>query len=71
MNILLNAVQAYEDGGLIVLNGGVDKKHVWVSIGDHGCGIPPDLINKYLILFIRQAAWFWYRFRLGNVSKND
>ena len=42
LNLLLNAGQAIEQRGTIVLASGCDEQDVWISISDSGCGIPPE-----------------------------
>ncbi|WP_240125268.1 ATP-binding protein [Thermomonas alba] len=44
LNLLLNASQAIEQRGTIVLASGCDDKEVWISISDTGCGIPPEVM---------------------------
>ncbi len=43
MNLLINAGQAIEDRGTILLATGVDGDEAWVSVADSGCGIPEDV----------------------------
>ena len=43
MNLLVNAAQAIPHRGTITLRSGFDDAHVWVEIGDDGCGIPPEV----------------------------
>lgn len=42
LNLLLNAGQAIEQKGTIVLASGCDDQEAWISITDSGCGIPPE-----------------------------
>ncbi|MBN1351528.1 cache domain-containing protein [candidate division KSB1 bacterium] len=48
MNIILNAVQAMDEVGKLIIRTHHDSKHdmVNVEIEDTGCGIPPDLIDR-------------------------
>jgi two-component system NtrC family sensor kinase len=43
MNLLVNAAQAIPHRGTITLRSGFDDAHVWVEIGDDGCGIPHEV----------------------------
>ncbi|WP_256647088.1 ATP-binding protein [Thermomonas paludicola] len=45
LNLLLNAGQAIEQRGTIVLASGCDEREVWISIADSGCGIPPEAMQ--------------------------
>jgi PAS domain S-box-containing protein len=47
MNLLVNAAQAIETQGEIVLKSGMeDEEHVWISISDTGKGIEPEHLNR-------------------------
>lgn len=47
MNLLINAAQAIETTGEIVIGSGVEEPgQVWISIRDNGQGIPPELLNR-------------------------
>ncbi|MES2016222.1 MAG: ATP-binding protein [Pseudomonadota bacterium] len=46
MNLLVNAAQAIQEHGVITLRTGVDGDMVWVAIGDSGCGIAPEVLNR-------------------------
>jgi len=46
MNLLINAVQAIEDHGLITIRTGHDEKNVWVEVEDTGKGIKPEQLGK-------------------------
>src|SRR5438105_6020328 len=43
MNLLVNAAQAIAGKGTITLRSGFDDSHVWVEVGDDGCGMTPDV----------------------------
>ena len=46
MNLLVNASHAIKDKGTITIRTGMDDGMVWVAIGDSGCGIPPENLNR-------------------------
>ena len=46
MNLLVNAAQAIEERGTIVLRSGVEGSAVWIAVQDDGCGIAPDKLNR-------------------------
>ena len=46
MNLLVNAAQAIEERGTIVLRSGVEGNSVWIAVQDDGCGIAPDKLNR-------------------------
>jgi two-component system NtrC family sensor kinase len=46
MNLLVNAAQAIDERGTIVLRSGVDGDAVWISVQDNGCGIAPDKLTR-------------------------
>ncbi|GAB2883398.1 hypothetical protein GCM10027046_09910 [Uliginosibacterium flavum] len=47
MNLLVNAAQAIENNGEIVLRSGLEgEDQVWISISDSGHGIPPEMLNR-------------------------
>ena len=46
MNLLVNAIQAIEGPGEIEITTGLEGEMAVVSIGDTGCGMPPDVIEK-------------------------
>jgi signal transduction histidine kinase len=46
MTILLNAVQAISEKGIIYIRSCVNQNKIEVSIADNGCGIPEDNIRK-------------------------
>jgi len=46
LNLIVNAAQAVEAGGTILVATRPDRDHVIVSVADDGCGIAPDLIDR-------------------------
>jgi two-component system NtrC family sensor kinase len=46
MNLLVNAGHAIKEQGVITIRTGCDGDWVWVSIGDTGCGIAPEIVNR-------------------------
>lgn len=46
LNLMINAAQAIEERGQIVLRTGFDEKNVWVEVEDNGKGIKPEHLNK-------------------------
>lgn len=46
MNLLINAAQAIERWGKIVITTRADKDNLWISIRDSGVGIPPNDLQQ-------------------------
>jgi signal transduction histidine kinase len=46
LNLVVNAAQAVEAGGHVLVATRPDGDHVIVSVADDGCGIPPELIDR-------------------------
>ena len=46
MNLLVNAAHAIRERGVITITTGVDGDWVWVAVGDTGCGIPQQNLNR-------------------------
>lgn len=46
MNLVLNAQAAMQRGGILDINGWIDKNEIITQFADTGCGIPPEQINK-------------------------
>ncbi|MBL7204473.1 MAG: GAF domain-containing protein [Desulfobacteraceae bacterium] len=58
INVLLNAVQAVEENGLVTVQSAVDAEQskIHVEIADNGCGIAPDDIKKIFEPFFSTRA---------------
>lgn len=46
MNLLINAGQAVDEQGTIVLATGASDGEAWISISDSGCGMPDEVIER-------------------------
>ncbi|MEO8118562.1 MAG: ATP-binding protein [Rhodoferax sp.] len=46
MNLIVNAAHAIKDKGVITIRTGGENDWVWVEIGDNGCGMPPEIMNR-------------------------
>jgi signal transduction histidine kinase len=46
LNLVVNAAQAVEDGGHVLVATRNDGAHVVVSVADDGCGIPAELLDR-------------------------
>lgn len=46
VNLLINAVDAVDDGGRIVIRTGASDDAVWVAVEDDGVGMPPDVVAR-------------------------
>ena len=48
INMMINASQAMQQGGKLVIRTGVNasRKHIYIKIADTGCGIPEENIEK-------------------------
>ena len=58
VNLLLNAVEAIQDNGVISIRSQIDpaQRCVRVEIADNGCGIPPEHISKVFEPFFTTKA---------------
>jgi signal transduction histidine kinase len=46
LNVIINAEQAMENGGELMIRTSRDKKYIQIDITDTGTGIPKDIIDK-------------------------
>jgi PAS domain S-box-containing protein len=46
LNLVVNAAQAIDERGVIILRTGFDEHEVWVEVGDTGKGIEPEDLDK-------------------------
>ncbi|OEZ54338.1 ATP-binding protein [Duganella sp. HH105] len=46
MNLLVNAAHALRELGVITLRTGAADGWVWIEVGDNGCGIAPENLNR-------------------------
>ncbi len=46
MNLLINAGQAIENRGSIIIATGAENGEAWISIADTGCGIAPEAMQR-------------------------
>lgn len=46
LNLILNAVQAMERGGVLTISGAEDHENVLLTFADTGCGIPPEIRDR-------------------------
>jgi signal transduction histidine kinase len=46
LNLIINAAQAVEPGGTVLVATRREGDHVIVSVADDGCGIPPHLLDR-------------------------
>jgi signal transduction histidine kinase len=51
-NLIVNAIQATEPGGLVVVSTEVQPERVLVSVRDTGCGIPPERLHAIFEDFV-------------------
>ncbi len=56
MNLLVNAAQAINTFGEIVISTGMEKDEVWIAISDTGCGMKPELVSKIFDPFFTTKA---------------
>lgn len=45
-NLILNAAQAMEGAGVVQVTTGTDDGACWISVADHGPGIPSDILEQ-------------------------
>jgi signal transduction histidine kinase len=46
LNLVVNASQAVDDGGTVLVAARSERDAVIVSVADDGCGIPEDLVER-------------------------
>ncbi|HAB15695.1 MAG TPA: ATP-binding protein [Verrucomicrobiota bacterium] len=46
VNLVKNAFQAMTTGGTLTLASGSTAESVWITVGDTGCGIPPEQLSR-------------------------
>lgn len=46
LNILINAMQAMPDGGVVTISADSDEENIILSFRDHGGGIPEEVLDK-------------------------
>jgi two-component system, NtrC family, sensor histidine kinase HydH len=46
LNMVINAIQASEDGDSIVLQARVWQEKVWLDVRDEGCGVKPEHVDR-------------------------
>ena len=46
LNVCLNAVEAMQDGGVLLLRLSAAENHVMLDVVDNGPGIPPELLSR-------------------------
>jgi signal transduction histidine kinase len=56
LNLVINAAQAVETGGNVLVATRTDNDHVVVSVADDGCGIPAELIDRIFDPFFTTKA---------------
>ncbi|MCX5892414.1 MAG: PAS domain S-box protein, partial [Deltaproteobacteria bacterium] len=55
LNLLLNAIKAMPDGGVMSITLGISEGEAWVTISDTGLGIAPDDLNNIFDPFFTTA----------------
>jgi len=51
LNLILNAIQASEDGSSVWIRSGMQDSVAYIEVEDYGKGIPPEEINRIFIPF--------------------
>jgi signal transduction histidine kinase len=71
-NLIVNAIDAMNGKGIIVLEGGYDSQYVWIRITDSGSGIPEKFLNKiFQPNFTTKTASGSFGLGLGLAITND
>jgi putative PEP-CTERM system histidine kinase len=48
LNLILNAIDAAGEKGLVRVEGGANGRSVYIRVSDDGCGMPAEFINNHL-----------------------
>ena len=60
LNVIINAEQAMEHGGELMIHTSRNKKHIQIDITDTGCGIPKNITHKiFQVYFSTKKTGTW------------